>query len=140
MDGAAHRFETARELFDRIGDAIGVCVSDLSLGDVASARGDLVGAEQAYRMALATATRKGAEPLLGEALIGMAEVMIGRGRVEEAARLLAPTLECEVLDREAVDRRERLRTSLALHVDSASYQAAPLRDVALTVLSQPPGA
>lgn len=139
IDDASRRASEARVLFDDMGDPLGVCACDLSLGDVSLARDDLNAAERAYRSTLRAGLERGAEPLLGEALIGIADVLIRRGRPDEAEGLLAPTLACEALDRDAMARRDALHASLATGGVAESYRGPPLREVARRALSHPTG-
>lgn len=135
LDAGAEKASRARSIFDEMGDPIGICVCDLSLGDLSFAGGEDAAAGRAYRAALTVALHKGADPLLGEALIGVAELLAREGRSSEALEALVPTIACESLDQDAAERRDRLLAALAPDGSATSYRSASLHEVARKILS-----
>lgn len=114
---ARQRCHEAAESFRRLGDEIGLIAATINLADVELAAGDAAGAEALFLDGLRQAARKGAKPLVGEAVIGLAQIAWGHGRNAEAADLLLPTMACRELDPEAVARRDRLAAELGVRRD-----------------------
>lgn len=132
LEGARSRSREALAGFVEIGDELGAIACMLNLGDVALATDDHPTAEELFLKALERAVRKEVKPLVGEALIGLAELRRAQGRPAEAAALLAPTTRCNELDPEAIARRNALLADLG--EPSTGDEPTSLRQVALATL------
>ncbi|NNF13233.1 MAG: tetratricopeptide repeat protein [Gemmatimonadetes bacterium] len=125
---------SARDTFESLGDVVNSAVASLALADTAVQQGHWREAARYFRDALRAALARDAQPLIGEALVGLADVFWNDGATEQALAALNPTLDCDTLDPEAVSRRERLRAILGT---STALPAASLHDTARQLLNQP---
>lgn len=122
----------ALEIFRASGDELGAVAALLNLADAELALGREETAERLFIDALEPALRREVTPLVGEAILGLADLRQKRGQTEQAVALLAPTSQCAELDPEAIARRDQLIRELAPDRD---FDDAPsLRQVALAIL------
>lgn len=112
FEQAEEQARRAHHLFSVVGNVLGGCVADLTIGDALLGRGRLGESQARFRDALSTAYSKGVQPLVGESLLGIAAVYVNRGDLESAVPLVASTMGCHQLDEDAKARRTTLQTRL----------------------------
>jgi len=87
LDAAAADYEESSRLYDEIADAQAAAHSRMMLGRVAERRGDETLAERLYREAIKSLKSVGDRAFLCEAQRRLAQLLVGRGRIEEAEAL-----------------------------------------------------
>jgi tetratricopeptide (TPR) repeat protein len=120
--GCLEGLRAARGAFEEAGDRRNACSTQVNLGFIQGALGELPQAEEALRVALATAERMGLGDLAAVARNNLGNVLGSGRRFDEARRCLLPSI--EAFSRQGASREEGLARIYLAGVELCAGDAA----------------
>jgi tetratricopeptide (TPR) repeat protein len=126
--GARQLYEESLAIFKEIGNQWGVISAQTKLGAVAGKLGDSLTARTYLKEALKLALNIHAIPLVMDALVGWAALLIKGGQTEQALEILTLTLSHSASSRENQDRAARLLAELEPQLPKEAGKVKQTRD------------
>ena len=105
-------FLNALEIFDSLGDVLGEVATCTHLGEIAWLQKDFSAAEKYILKSLRLVIPTGCKPLLADAMINLAYLLVGRGQHKNALGILMLVLSHPTCRQQTKDRMVNLATNL----------------------------